>query len=73
MTKMKVEDKKHMRLLTLKQVRDRVTLSKPEIYRRMGCGEFPKQIKLGAARVAWLESDIENWISNLVSNSAGRN
>ena len=58
-----------MRLLTLHQVRNLTTLSKPEIYRRIKRGEFPAQVRLGASRVAWLESDVETWIKRQVEQS----
>ena len=58
-----------MRLLTLPQVRNLTTLSKPEIYRRIKRGEFPAQVRLGVSRVAWLESDVEAWIKRQVEQS----
>jgi len=39
-----------------------VSLSKTELYRRMGNGTFPKPIRLGPQRIAFLEKDVENWI-----------
>ena len=56
------------RLLTMTQVRERVTLSKQEIYRRIKRGEFPRQVRIGASRVAWVESEIQEWIAQAISN-----
>lgn len=50
------------RFIKLPVVNERTTLSTSEIYRRLAAGTFPKQIKLGAKSVAWLESDIDSWI-----------
>ena len=34
-------------------------------------GTFPKQIPLGARLVVWVESDIQDWISEQVSAGRG--
>ena len=31
-------------------------------------GQFPKRIKLGACRVAWLAEEVQNWIDERVAN-----
>ena len=41
---------------------DRVGVSRPTIYRWMSKGSFPKQIVIGANSVAWLESDVTQWM-----------
>ena len=53
---------KHQRLLRLADVRDRVPYSRSTIYQLMAQGKFPKPLNLGARAVAWLESDIDEWI-----------
>jgi len=35
---------------------------RPSIYRESREGTFPKPIQLGKRRLAWLESDIRDWI-----------
>ncbi|HVW57836.1 MAG TPA: AlpA family phage regulatory protein [Rhizobiaceae bacterium] len=52
------------RLLSLKQVMERIPLSKTEIYRRIRDGRFPKSIRIGTNRIAFSEDDIENWIAS---------
>jgi prophage regulatory protein len=49
--------------LRFPQVRSRVGLSRSTIYLKIVNGEFPKPISLGARAVAWLESDIDAWIT----------
>lgn len=56
------------RLLRLKQVKAIVPLGTSTIYRRMEAGTFPKPRSLGGNVVAWLESDIENWIAETHSS-----
>ncbi|HZJ91694.1 MAG TPA: AlpA family transcriptional regulator [Thiopseudomonas sp.] len=56
-------------LIKLPEVKRRTTLSTSEIYRRLEAGTFPRQIKLGAKAVAWLESDIHAWIDERVAES----
>lgn len=56
-------------LLKLPAVKGRVTLSTSEIYRRIEAGTFPQQIRLGAKAVAWLESEIDEWIEQTVAAS----
>lgn len=53
------------RLLKLPSVLERVACSKTEWYRLMKANAAPKPIKLGARAVAWLESDVDNWIASL--------
>lgn len=60
---------KPSRMLRLPTVLDRVPFSKTEIYRRVRTGEFPKPISIGVRAVAWLESDIEQYIQNLAKGT----
>ncbi|WLG78937.1 AlpA family transcriptional regulator [Pseudomonas sp. FP1911] len=60
----------HPRVLRLKQVLDRVGLSRSTIYDRMNPASprydssFPKPIKIGSSAVGWLESSISKWIES---------
>lgn len=56
-------------LIKLPTVKGRTTLSTSEIYRRIEAGTFPKQIKLGAKAVAWLEHEVNAWIDARVAES----
>lgn len=57
------------KLLRLPSVLERLGISKTEYYRRMKLGTVPKSIRLGVNSVAWLESDIENYIQNLTKGA----
>lgn len=57
------------RLLRLPSVLERVGISKTEFYRRVKQGIAPSAIRLGANSVAWLESDIEQYIQKLAKGA----
>jgi prophage regulatory protein len=61
----------HQKLLRLPQVKQTTGLSKSTIYARIAEGTFPKQIPIGPRLVVWVESDIQNWISEQVSAARG--
>lgn len=58
------------RLLRRPEVEKLVGLSRSTIYTRLEQGTFPKPIPLGGRLVAWVESDIHEWIENRIK--AGR-
>lgn len=49
-------------LLRLKQVQEKTGLKRTQIYLYMKTDDFPQSIKIGPASVAWLESEIDEWI-----------
>ena len=53
--------------LTIKEVRQRVTLSKTHIYRLIRAGLFPVPIPLGPRRTAFLESEVQDWMQARVA------
>jgi prophage regulatory protein len=57
------------RFLTIFQVLERIPFSKPHIYRLMRRHQFPRQIRVGARRVGWLESDIDRFIEEKISEA----
>ena len=63
--------KSNHKLLRLPQVKETTGLSKSSIYSRIAEGTFPKQIPLGPRLVVWVESDIQNWITEQVKASRG--
>ena len=42
-------------------------LSRSTIYKFMKDGTFPKTVKIGPRAVGWLQTDIEDWLSNLTN------
>ncbi|MFV0508307.1 MAG: helix-turn-helix transcriptional regulator [Shewanella algae] len=51
------------RLIRMSEVIQRIGLCKASVYNRIASGTFPKPISIGGGRVAWLESDVDQWIS----------
>ncbi|RRQ21971.1 helix-turn-helix transcriptional regulator [Thiohalobacter thiocyanaticus] len=56
-------------VLRLPVVKARTGLSRSTIYLRVNEGTFPKPISLGARAVGWLESEIEDWLTQQVKQS----
>lgn len=54
-------------LLRLKQVEEKTGLKRSQIYLYMKNGDFPSSIKIGPASVAWLESELDEWINRKIS------
>lgn len=55
-----------MRLIKLKEVIQKTSLGHSSIYKLISEGTFPKQVSLGAKSVAWLESEVDDWIEEKV-------
>jgi len=49
-------------LQRLPTVQGRTGLARSTIYRRMLEGSFPEPIPIGGGRVAWISTDIDDWI-----------
>ena len=50
-------------LLTIEDVAVRTRLSKPTIYKLIRQGDFPRQLRLCANKVAWIEREVDGWIA----------
>jgi prophage regulatory protein len=57
------------KFLRMTEVQSRVPYSRSTIYLKVSRGEFPAPIDLGARAVAWLESDIDEWIAARIANT----
>ncbi|EOV1093888.1 AlpA family transcriptional regulator [Vibrio fluvialis] len=56
-----------MRFLKLKEVMEKTALSRSAIYRKMNDGEFPQSVSLGDRAVAWVESEVQDWVIDRVA------
>ena len=56
-----------MRFIRLKEVMHVTGLGRSSIYNNMAEGRFPKTVSLGGRAVAWVESDIELWMTEKVA------
>ncbi|MBY7668015.1 MULTISPECIES: AlpA family transcriptional regulator [Vibrio] len=56
-----------MRFLKLKEVMEKTALSRSAIYRKMSDGEFPQSVSLGDRAVAWVDSEVQDWVIDRVA------
>ncbi|WIH20962.1 AlpA family transcriptional regulator [Photobacterium damselae] len=56
-----------MRFIRLKEVMHVTGLGRSSIYNYMAEGRFPKTVSLGGRAVAWVESEITDWMLERVS------
>ena len=65
-------DGEGVRFLTMRQVLERVPLSKTYIYQLINEGTFPRPVPLGPHRVAFVESEVVAWMAaRLAAREAG--
>ena len=57
------------KILRLPEVMRNTGLARSTIYKMIAEKIFPNQISLGVKSVGWLESDIQNWIQEKISQS----
>jgi prophage regulatory protein len=50
------------RLISFREVAQRVGLSRSSVWRMERAGQFPKRRRLSVNRVAWWEAEIEEWL-----------
>lgn len=55
------------RLIRRKEVQAKTGLGASSIYAMMKSGEFPQCLNLSERRVAWIESDVNQWIANRIA------
>lgn len=51
------------RLLTRREVEQRLSLSRATLYRKMREGTFPCPIRIGSRAVRWSAAELERWLS----------
>lgn len=56
------------RLIRRKEVQDKTGFGASSIYAEMAKGKFPKSIQISERRVAWIESEIDAWISERIES-----
>ena len=52
------------RILRLNKVLERTGLSRSTLYRKIGEGTFPRQIRIAVRCAGWRESAVEAWLQN---------
>ena len=61
-----------MKLLSKKQVREKVLYSFAHVARLEAAGLFPKRVPLGPGRVGYVEEEVENWIIKRIAERDAR-
>lgn len=54
------------RFIRMPDLRQKVGLSKSQIYKLIQQGEFPEPVKLGRKVSVWTDAEIEEWMSKQV-------
>lgn len=58
-------------LIRLPEVQRRTGYSKAWIYRLISQHRFPKTVKIGTRAIAFVESEIDEWINQRIAESRG--
>lgn len=58
-------------LIRLSEVMKRTGYSRPWIYRLISQKRFPQSIKIGSRSIAFIESEIDEWINQRIAESRG--
>jgi prophage regulatory protein len=64
--------KRQLLALRLRQVQERVPLSRAQIYRLIAEGDFPAPFRLSARTSAWDADEISEWLQQRRGHSAVR-
>lgn len=57
------------KLLRLPAVKNLTGFSRSSIYLKISQGSFPKPVFIGKRAVAWIESEVYDWINQTIRNS----
>ena len=52
------------RIIRLRTVLDRTGLSRSTLYRKIGEGSFPLQLRISVHGAGWSEAEVERWVAN---------
>lgn len=58
-----------IKFLRISDLKEKVGLSRSQIYKLIADGDFPKQDKLGERIAVWQESKVEEWMYSKVSQT----
>lgn len=54
-------------LIRLKMVEEKTGLKKSMVYDLIKSNNFPKAVKIGEKAVAWIESEVDEWIQDRIA------
>lgn len=52
------------RILRLRTVLDRTGLSRTTLYRKIGEGTFPQQLRISVHGAGWSEAEVDRWVAD---------
>ena len=58
-----------LKMLKIKAVCEKTGLSASTIYERIKDSGFPSSVKVGAQGVAWVESEVDDWLNDRIRKS----
>jgi prophage regulatory protein len=60
------------KFIVLDQVKEIVTYSASHIWRLERSGQFPQRVRLGPNKVAWLKSEVTDWVESKLAARTDR-
>ena len=54
-----------MKILSVRQVAEKTSVSMPQIRRMSAAGEMPKPIKISQSRLGWSEVEVNSWLYSI--------
>lgn len=60
-----------MRFLRIGEVRERIGLGRTSIYKMVNEGTFPKPVRVLGKKVAWLDSEVDEWMMDRIAEERG--
>lgn len=57
------------RIIRIDGVCNRLQLSRSWIYQQIALDQFPRPISLGARAVGWIESEVDDWLEQRITQS----
>ncbi|EEN99316.1 AlpA family transcriptional regulator [Vibrio cholerae] len=60
--------KSNIRLIRFREVLAMTGLSRSSMYRFIEENQLPTQVQLGGRAVAWVESEVQEWIAQRITN-----
>lgn len=58
------------RFISVKEVLNRICLSRTELYERIKAGTFPQSVALGPQKVVFVESEVDAWMQARIEGGA---
>ncbi|MFM2482840.1 helix-turn-helix transcriptional regulator [Celerinatantimonas sp. YJH-8] len=59
------------RLIRIKKVMNMTAMSRSNVYKLMSEKKFPSTVPLGGRAVAWIESEVEEWMMDRIAERDG--